>query len=383
MNGWVVPIVAAGSLLSSCVGVRRVEQPAIRMLGVATIARDIDPGAVPMGGLSGIDHDRDSEDWFAISDDKSEFGAARFWKLKIALPANAAPVIGTVEPVTILTQAEAPFPVQGTGAEAIDGESIRVLPGGELIWSTEGDERDGFGARVRRMDIHGRYLGDVSLPAMFARDPTGKSGPRANLSIEGLSLGAGGASLWLSLEAPLHQDGPVAGSATGALVRLVHLAYPSGRELAQFAYPLDPIGPVPPGRMADNGVSEILAIDDRHVLVLERSGVQQPDGGYRFRPRLFCATLDGATDVARMDRLDGKRITPARKRLIFDFETVTDPVIGNVEGMAFGPSMGAGNASLVFVTDDNFASGSATQIIAFAIDGEADSRAMIKRLCRT
>ncbi|MCZ3114931.1 esterase-like activity of phytase family protein, partial [Acinetobacter baumannii] len=87
--------------------------------------------------------------------------------------------------------------------------------------------------------------------------------------------------------------------------------------LAQYVYPLDAIPAAPaPGRSADNGVTEILAIDDNRLLTLERAGVQGADGTFTTYVRLYQIDIRGATDVRGLDRLAGASYVPVQKRLV-------------------------------------------------------------------
>jgi hypothetical protein len=232
------------------------------------------------------------------------------------------------------------------------------------------------------MDLSGRFRSEIKLPKMFNYDPANKTGPRPNLSIEGLSFADGGRSLWLSLEAPLWQDGELAGASTGALVRLTRVDYKTGRLRSQFTYPVEPIGNHNADRLADNGVSEVLALDHQHILVLERSGIQQDDGRFRFRARIYCATTNGATDVSGMDSLKGRRVRSMRKNLVFDFTKIREGTIGNVEGMSFGPTLTNGHASLVVVTDNNFEPSTPTQVVALEIAARSANKELVRSLCR-
>jgi hypothetical protein len=275
------------------------------------------------------------------------------------------------------------FPPPGTGAEAADGESLRVEPGGKaLVWASEGDARDGFGSVIRRAGMDGAPLGKLPLPVLLAYDRQGRSGPRPNLSFEGLSFADHGRKLWVSVEAPLYQDGPLASAAQGATVRFSQLGYPSGRLLRQLAYTVDPIGPVPAGKLADNGVSEILALDARHVLVIERSGVEVGTMDFRYGDRVYCAATQGASDMGRLSTLQGARFRAMRKTIAIDLSSVPGLKADNVEGMALGPRLSNGHASLVFVTDNNFAANHATQLIVFEIAARGGGAAVARALCR-
>ena len=58
--------------------------------------------------------------------------------------------------------------------------------------------------------------------------------------------------------------------------------------LAQYAYPLDAIPARPgDGKLADNGVTEILAIGDNRLLAVERAGVQAADKSFTTYVRLY------------------------------------------------------------------------------------------------
>lgn len=350
--------------------------PAPHLIGMTTLPR-VGPDGLAVGGLSGIDFDRRHDEWILISDDRSDHGPARMWRASIDYAGE--PIARLIAPIILRSASGQPFPPQGTGAEAVDSEAVRLDPRSRsLIWSSEGDTRDRFGPGVRISDRAGRLVRLVPLPAMLAYDPAGQSGPRINLSFEGLSVSPDGRSLWIGEEAPLFQDGPLASPTKGADVRLSRIALRDGRLEQQYAYRVEPIGPVPPGRLADNGVSEILAIDARHFLVVERSGIEQPDHDFRYHARLWCAGTDGADDVGRLETLRGQSYRVMPKRLVFDF-TQTPRRIDSVEGMSWGRTLANGNASLVFVTDNDFSPQRENQIIV--LDVGAPREAVSLALC--
>lgn len=376
----------AAALLGLCAAPVQADAPdqPYALIGVAVIPPDAGGAALPVGGLSGLDYDPVSRDWFLISDDRSEHGPARLWRARIAFGHHQPPHIEHLRPVFLRREDGALFPPRGTGAEASDGESVRLVPGGKgLIWSSEGDAKDGFGPAIRRARLDGTPLGKLPLPALFAYDPQHRTGPRDNLSIEGMGFAAGGRQLWFSMEGPLEQDGPEATATQGTLVRFTQLSWPSGRMMRQLAYPVEPIGPVPKGKLADDGVSEILPLDARHLLVLERSGVEQGKMDFRFRSRVYCARADGASDVAGLASLSAGGFTAMRKTLAIDLSALPMPEgsapVDNVEGMALGPVLGNGHASLLFVTDNNFTTNHPTQLIALEI--KAGPQGVAKALC--
>ncbi|MFT4053368.1 MAG: esterase-like activity of phytase family protein [Novosphingobium sp.] len=381
-------MVGALAVLAGCAPVEGMPQAprptpsAVRLIGRTVLPTGAATDTMPVGGISGIDYDAGQQRWFMISDDRSQQGPARFWELRIDYDIDRAPTAQALAARRLQTQAGAAFPQPGLGEEAADAESLRASPlDGLLIWSSEGDARDEYGPAVRRMETSGSPRGAVPLPGILKAGDDGHSGPRPNLSIEGLAFAPGGRSLWISMEAPLLQDGLPPNAHDGARVRLSRLAYPSGDLLAQYAYPLDPIGPFPAGRLADNGVSEILALGKDHLLVLERSGIQQADGDFRYRVRLYCAAVAGASDIGKLASLRGAAITAMRKSLVVDLAQVLPGDVDNVEGMTFGPVLGNGHSSLVLVTDNNFSPRHASQVIALEILSRRNQTTMIRALC--
>lgn len=377
-------VLAALALLTSPgAGYARGPAPvALRLIGVGEIARDGGPDGAPVGGVSGIDYDPRNKRWYMISDDRSEHTAARFWAANLDYDLGQAPVLTRFEVFRLHSENAQTFPEPGHGGEASDAESIRVdQRSGDLVWSSEGDARDGYGPTVRRMTPQGASIEQLRLPTMFRFDPAARSGPHSNLSIEGLTFTNHGRTFWFSMEAPLTQDGPVASRDSGATVRFTALDRRSGVLLHQYPYRLEPIGPAPADRLADNGVSEILAIDDGHFLVIERSGVQQDDKEFRFRPRLYCASARGATQVDHLVSLHDRPVRPMAKRLVFDFTSIAAPSIDNVEGVTWGRSLSNGHRSLLFVTDNDFsAKRPPTQLIALDA-GVSSAHGFVQAFC--
>ncbi len=338
----------------------------LRLVGIGELPTSAMADGVRVGGLSGIDYDACHDSFLAISDDKSEFAPARF--LRVTLSYDAAHVaVPVVTATTVLRDAKGEtYPPPGKGHEALDSESLRLDPlSGTLLITTEGDSKDGFGPAIRRFDRNGRLLGSLALPSQLAFDAGQKTGPRTNLSLEGLSYTKGGRILWAGMEGPLFQDGPLPTLEAGAPVRFLRM---EKKRIRQFVYAVDPLPPPSAGRVADNGVSEILAVDDQHLLVLERAGIRQDDGDYRFSVRLYCTSTARASDVATWSSLSGQAYRPMPKELLFDFAALTDPVADNIEGISWGRRLANGNRTLVLVSDNNFSARHATQFWVLEVD---------------
>lgn len=337
--------------------------PVARLTGVHDIAATPGGAARDLGGVSGMDQ-RDGR-WLLISDDRSERAPARLYEARIAFRGGTIRSVRLLTPQPLLDQGGEPFPKPGLGREAVDAEAVRFDPkDGAVVWSSEGDARDGFVPGLRRQGRPGSFSRPINLPAGLVETPN--LGPRPNLAFEGLAFAVDGKALWIGLEAPLKQDGPLASRAAGALVRLSRLGRDG--ELVQFVYRTDPISAAPTGLRADNGVSEILALDAERLLVLERSGVEAAPGRFTYDVRLYVADLRAATDVAALASLDGAALTPAAKTLVFDFHAAGQD--RNFEAMAWGPRLGPGARTLVLAEDNNF-EGAQTRLVTLRLDTPA------------
>jgi hypothetical protein len=205
----------------------------------------------------------------------------------------------------------------------------------------------------------------MPLPAMF-RMSREETGPRDNLTFEGLSFAVDGKTLWASMEAPLYQDGPLASVSGGAMARISRFTR-SGELLAQYAYPVDAIPAAPgPGKVGDNGVSEILAVNQHALLVLERSAVQDAEGAYRNHVRVYEMDTAGASDVRGLASLAGADYRPAAKRLLLDLDTLGIR-LDNLEAISWGHRLANGHDTLMIVSDDNFSKTQVTQFLLFEV----------------
>ena len=343
----------------------------LRLIGHRSLDHLLQFGGTTVGGLSGIDYDPAADIYYLISDDRSTYAPTRFYTARLAIDATGFHDVALQTVVALQRPDGSLFP-----ARAADAEAIRFDPATRsLWWTSEGERRppsrltDPF---VRRAALDGRSLGEVPLDPMF-RITAEPRGPRDNLVFEGATLSLDGRSLWVSMEEPLIQDGPMPTMQAGAWSRFSRYPRTAQQDFgplqAQVVYPIDPI----PSRgawtasYAQNGVSEILAIDATHLLVLERALVLGP----MWRIRLFEADWSAATDVAGFaalvnDRGQAPPFVAMTKRLVLDFDALDVP-IDNLEGLCFGPTLPNGHRTLVLVSDDNFNPGQTTQFLAFEI----------------
>jgi hypothetical protein len=344
----------------------------LRLIGEQRIAWRQHFQATVVGGLSGLDYSPRTNTWIIESDDRSQFSAARFYSAHLIFDANGFSSVALTS-VTFFKQADgrdyaSTLGHLSFGGEIADIESIRFDPRDDSIWySSEGNRFFGMSPFVKHADSAGAHPVSLPLPDMFKTSPKAELGPRDNLSFEGLTFAPDGESLWVSMEAPLYQDGPLPTPTSGAVSRITHYAR-DGAVLNQYAYSIDPIPAVPgSGKAADNGISEMLAVDDHRFLILERSGVQAASGKYTNYIRLYEIDVNGATDVRARASLAGSAYTPVSKRLVLNLNTLGLDRLDNIEGLAWGPRLGNGDDSLVVVSDDNFNRSQVTQFLAFDV----------------
>ncbi|MEM9556073.1 MAG: esterase-like activity of phytase family protein [Acidobacteriota bacterium] len=312
-------------------------------------------GTVP-GGLSGLDYDPSSGTYEVISDDPSTpgRGAARFYTVELEFDAESFEGFTFTSVTTLLRPDGTPFPE----GEA-DPESIRRLPSGNLLWTSEGFERSLIDPFVRETTPAGAYVRDLTIPGRFDPTPNEATGSRHNLVFESLTLTPDGRWAVTAAEGALRHDGPMASTLAGSPSRVLYLDLASGEPAAEYVYWNDPIDEPAEG-FSLNGLVELLALDEHSFLALERSFSE----GVGHGARLYRFDVADATDVSGFDSLAGADYVAGEKTLVVDFASF-GVELHNLEGLTFGPTLGTGNRSLVIVSDDNF--DGVTQFLVFEV----------------
>jgi hypothetical protein len=367
-------LLAGAAALAACSGLPVApSRPALRLIGEASLPHGLNFQGTTVGGLSGLDYDSASDTWYLLSDDRSDINPARFYTARIALTGQRLDTPVLLSSVTLQQPDGKPWPSRRLGGRAVDPESIRWrAQTRSLLWSSEGDARLGLDPAVREIRPDGSPLRELTLPVMFTMQADKRSGPRDNLSFEGLSLTPDGRQAWVAMENALWQDGPMpTPEAPGGPCRFTLFDLASGQAVRQIAYVPDaiPQAPKTAGAYADNGISEILMLDAQRMLVLERAYIS----GIGNSLRLYLIDTGRASDTLGTPRLLAGQYTPAVKTLLADFDAFVRPGSGapgisrldNTEGMAWGPRLPGGSRSLVFVSDDNFNPAQVTQFLAF------------------
>lgn len=245
----------------------------------------------------------------------------------------------------------------------------------EAAWDGEGLVREGGGfiavtvetaPLVERFDATGQRTGAVPLPARFAEQASGNKG------LESLTLSPSGRYLFTANESALTTDGVAATKSKGSTVRILRRELATGAD-RETAYRTEPLGA---GAAAgDMGVSELAAVSDDVLLVLER-GFQS---GYGNTVRIFRVDVSTGTPVG--DQASLSDATPVlTKTLVVDLATLPagstkhpgtqpNPLLDNYEALALGPTLADGRR-LVFVTsDDNASATQVARVLVLAVRG--------------
>ncbi|HVI46288.1 MAG TPA: esterase-like activity of phytase family protein [Chitinophaga sp.] len=343
------------------------------------IGKQVVPYNMPLegtvtGGLSGIDYDPRSQQYYMICDDRSEHNPARFYTAKLYFSQTSFDSIRFTAVTPLLQANGATYPGNKVNAALTpDPEAMRYnARKGYLVWSSEGERivnnKDTIltNPGIYEITTAGRYIDSFALPSQF-RMQAAEKGPRRNGVFEGLGFTPDYRFMYVSLEEPRYEDGPRADiNDTTALTRIIKFDNSTRQAVAQYAYRLEPVAhpATPTSGFKVNGISDIMVLDDNRLLTIERSfstGVKD------CTIKVYLTDLRHTTDVSRYNALKSvKGLRPAEKKLLFDF-TALNTYIDNIEGVTYGPVLPNGHRSLVFVADNNFSPLEESQFFLFEL----------------
>ncbi len=356
----------------------------------AGVAGAVNGVETPVGGLSGVTYDATKNVYYAISDDRSQFGPARFYTFT-ADPATITTTGATFTNVTPLKDSRGNF----FALNSLDPEGIALTDNGTVFISSEGEVNlnagrvsDPFvkefslttGQEVRSLSVPSKYLPvvqDTNGDGIVNAGDTQISGVRNNAALESLTITPDQKTLFTATENALFQDGPVATTTTETRSRIMQYNLLSGQPEKEYLYVTDSVAvpPNPADAFSTNGLVDLLAIDNRGTLLaLERSfSAGVPGTGNTIK--IYEVTLQGATDISAIDSLESlseaqlAALQPAQKRLLLNLDSLNLPTgTDNIEGLAFGPKLADGSQSIVLVSDNNFSQTQFTQILTLSAD---------------
>lgn len=345
---------------------------ALRWIGSFTLPTNTLFEGVAFGGISGLDRAPDGRYW-AISDDRGgRHGPPRFYALQLDVDQQGFRGVSIERMVVLQGPDGQPLP---SGVPTADTEAIRMAPNGNLYIASEGHWSRNPNARhqpfVREFQTDGRWVRSFELPPAFEYADNATTGARSNQVFESLAVTPGGA-VFVANEDALIDDGPVASPSNGSWLRVLKLDAASGQPVAQYSYALPPIplrrspanGLSAPAR-ADNGLADLLALDETRFIAVERAYVP----GEGVTVRLVLARIEpDTTDISQIKSLTNAAFQPMSRELLLELPIpLQGLLLDNIEAIAWGPVLANGNRSLVLMSDNNFSRLQTTQFLALEV----------------
>jgi len=328
-----------------------------------------------VGGLSGIDYNPVKNEYYCISDDRSDKNAARFYTMGITLNDNKIDSVYFLKSTFLKGHDGKDYPSsQLNPYRTPDPECLRYdANNNTFIWGSEGEKIISseknilVNPAITIIDSQGNYIDTFSLPRQMLLT-THNYGPRRNGVFEGLTFLDNYKSLLVSVEVPLLQDGAEAGTGdSSGIIRMIKFDVASRKPVAQYAYKIDPVAhpPLPFSGFRINGISDILSLGKDKLLVIERSF---SNGRLSCTVKVYLASLDKATNVQSFDSLKAKNnFQIINKKLILNMDNL-GIYIDNIEGVTFGPTLPDGKRSLIFIADNNFNPLEQSQVLLFEVE---------------
>jgi Esterase-like activity of phytase len=362
--------------------------PALELMDVAIVP----PGDMTaprerrFGSLSGLVRDERTGRYLAVIDDRLP---ARVTWLDISYTDGHLSVTPLgVEPVTAGPGVDPRIAVQA------DLEAVVALPDGTFVGSEEGHLSRGevgeppagtWPVALLTLSPTMAVTAVHPWPAAFSGGPEG-GGIRNNQGAEALTRTPDG-RLIAGLERPLFADLPGGyrndrpfNDGQAGPGRLVEFVSSDGRWQArrQWMYPIERTetraGFDTICDDGENGLTELLALDNTRFLALERSCLQNAATRMaRNTGRLFLVDVEGADDVSGVTGLASAPVRGVAKTLLIDFDTLIPRLpaslanLDNFEGLAFGPTLPDGSRTLLVLSDDNFRPTQKTVLLLFRI----------------
>lgn len=346
----------------------------LQYVGETSIATGTKFNKTTIGGISGIVWSENL--LYALSDDKGKMGEPRFYGFDLKI--DKSKVTLNAKTVSFITG----LPMIDGKKPGLDPEGIVRLPNGDFLISSEGNNnaKPREMPRILRTDSHGKWKSDLPIPDKYLPELTGqqKKGIQNNTAFEGLTTFAEGKFVFTNVEASLLQDTVSGDNVSGDWIRILKFE-DKGTEgykpIKEFAYQIDALKDNGVGSEVFRGVSEILALSETKLIVLERGVRLSRKNIWTNTVTLYLADVSKATDVLPLHKLSDGKYTGAEKIKLIDFETDltkerAGKTVQNFEALSWGPKLTDGRRSLLVMVDNNFSKKEITELLVFAVDGE-------------
>jgi hypothetical protein len=329
-----------------------------------------------LGYFSDIYYDALREEWYALSD-RGPGGGTLDYEVRVhKFTLDVNPHTGEISNFQIrrtfifrkgaqALNGLAPAAAGPLGV-AFDPEGIVVHPlTGHLIVSDE------YGPSVYEFTRYGQLVRAYRTPANllprnsatgvvnYAGDTGNDAGKRTNRGFEGLAISPTGQYVFAMLQSAMLDEG----AGNGVVNRLVKFSALTGRAVAQYAYRME-------GSSQGRGISALVALNDRELLVLERNnrGLGVDAELSPANKKVFRIDLTGATDVTDVD-LDaaGALYTPVVKEPTPWLDLAAPATLADAslaalngvspekwEGLGIGPQLADGSFLVLAGTDNDY-----------------------------
>jgi hypothetical protein len=226
-------LVLLGALL--CASLTQAKSLKLELYAETSLPKKVSLEGEPVGGLSGILWEKNK--LYAVSDDRGKYGVPRFYELDLKIKNGKAELTATKS-----------FHIKGTDEKWIlDLEAIALLPSGDFLFSTEGnnDAKPRALPHVFVTSAEGKYKSELPLPDKFLPDLVGlqKKGIENNRGFESMTVTPDGQNVYIMNEAPIMAD-QTAKEDASAWLRLVHFVKEKDKESfkvsEELPYLLDP-----------------------------------------------------------------------------------------------------------------------------------------------
>ncbi len=287
------------------------------------------PDSVPAGNYSGIASL--GGNYYAVVSDKSKTDG--FFVFKMDFDQRS----GQIKSVRNLGFRDAHKPNR-------DGEGIAYLPlRRTILISGEADNA------IKEYNLDGTLTGkNVEVPAVFSK-------ARPNYSLESLTFNETTGLLWTCSESTLYGDGSVATAVNKVRNRIRIQSFDSLMQAGkQYAYLMDAPEATTATDLYAIGVSEMTALDDGSLLVLEREFFTPPSRLGAFVSNKIYQVFPAQSTPVEADRPLSDDSPFMKKALLTKWHTyfsLLDFSIANYEGMCLGPKLPNGSQVIILLSD--------------------------------
>ena len=333
---------------------------------------------VPVGGLSALSYNPETNVFIALSDAKTslsggrnEKGSPRFYELKLVNKSE-----GGKRKYELEITKQVFFSNKKTGKlMPIDPEGVALSKPDQMFISSEGAQLPELNIYVPpavfMFNSKGEWQSSLPLPDMYWPDDPdrlGEWGVAENKAFEALSVDSAENQLWLATESALSQDEQDEDDENKQYVRISQFDMKTTRMNNQFLYQMDSDIEIN-NLTGRNGLTDFFSLGDRRLLTVERTylkdesvtGNRKTDANL---VRLFLTDCSGADNVSEHQKLTKGRFVTCGKRLLADLSSIIGDRVDNIEGITIGPAV-EGGYLLVLVSDNNFNRAQKTQFLFF------------------